>query len=195
MYWAIRTALCSALRSEAEQLPYLEVMQSVRMLSMMQLNNFLSLWGPMPDLFSLLGGNRHCCALFTTVLVRLDHDSLLMMWTPRNLISQLSKSSQVSSCFHWSSLRCFYNLIGVHLLYIQLIGHNLERHTPFYIRSHSWQWMSEQKPSHEVELIDHRATRQDCVDAQIWGRETKHFCSIEGSQGHSGLHHSSMEEV
>jgi hypothetical protein len=37
MYWAVRTTLCSALRSEAEQLPYQAVMQPVRMLSMVQL--------------------------------------------------------------------------------------------------------------------------------------------------------------
>ncbi len=28
-----------------------------------------------------------------------------------------------------SFLRCFYNFIGVHLWQIQLIGHDLERHT------------------------------------------------------------------
>ena len=30
--------------------------------------------------------------------------------------------------------------------------------------------MSEQNPSHEVEGIVRRAQRQDCVEAQIWGR-------------------------
>ena len=50
--------------------------------------------------------------------------------------------------------------------------------------------MSEHKPSHEVEGIVLRAPRQDCVEAQIWGRVPKHFCSIEGPQEHSGLHHS-----
>jgi hypothetical protein len=30
MYWAVRTILCSALRSEAQQLPYRAVMQPVR---------------------------------------------------------------------------------------------------------------------------------------------------------------------
>ena len=30
--------------------------------------------------------------------------------------------------------------------------------------------MSEQKPYHEVKGIVHRAPRQDCVEAQIWGR-------------------------
>ena len=59
----------------------------------------------------------------------------------------MPKLSSGASCFHWSSLRCFYSLIGVHLWYIQLIGHDLERHTPVYIRSHSWQCMSEHKPS------------------------------------------------
>ena len=39
----------------------------------------------MPNLFSLLWGNRFCRALFTTVLVCLDHVSLLVMWKPRNL--------------------------------------------------------------------------------------------------------------
>ena len=32
MHWAVRTTLCSALRSEAEHLPYQAVMQPVRML-------------------------------------------------------------------------------------------------------------------------------------------------------------------
>ena len=50
--------------------------------------------------------------------------------------------------------------------------------------------MSEQKPSHEVEGIARRAPRQDCVEAQIWGRVPKHFCSIEDPQEHNGLHHS-----
>ena len=35
--------------------------------------------------YFLLCGKRHCRTLFTTVLVCLDHDSLLVMWTPRNL--------------------------------------------------------------------------------------------------------------
>ena len=47
---------------------------------------------------------------------------------------------------------------------------------------HSWQCMSEQKPSHEVKGIVRRAPRKDCVEAQIWGRIPKHFCSIEGPQ-------------
>uniref|UniRef100_A0AAZ3QV85 Transposase Tc1-like domain-containing protein n=2 Tax=Oncorhynchus tshawytscha TaxID=74940 RepID=A0AAZ3QV85_ONCTS len=40
--------------------------------------------------------------------------------------------------------------------------------------------MSMQKPSHEVEGIVRRAQRQDCVEAQIWGKVSKQFCSIEG---------------
>jgi hypothetical protein len=39
--------------------------------------------------------------------------------------------------------------------------------------------MSEQKPSHEVKGNVRRAPRQDCVEAQIWGRVPKHVCSIE----------------
>jgi hypothetical protein len=64
--------------------------------------------------------------------------------------------------------------------------------TPVYIRSHSWQCMSEPKPSNEVKDIVCRAPRQDCVKTQIWGRVPKHLCSIEV---HSGLHHSQLEEV
>ena len=70
MYWAVYTTLCSALRSDA-------------------------LDGAAVELFEDLGihaksshspeGKRCCRALFTTVLVCLDHDSLLVMWTPRNL--------------------------------------------------------------------------------------------------------------
>ena len=96
--------------------------------------------------------------------------------------TQLSSSA---SCFHVSSL-----IFLQHQWSIQLVGHDLEGHTPVYIRSHSWQCISEQKPSHEVEGIVRSAPIQDCVEAQIWGRVPKHFCSIEGPQEHSGLHHS-----
>jgi hypothetical protein len=37
------------------------------------------------DLFSLLRVKRCRLALFTTVLVCLDHESLLVIWTPMNL--------------------------------------------------------------------------------------------------------------
>ena len=53
------------------------------MLSMVELYNILlRIWGPMPNLFSLLWRKMCCRALFTTVLVGLDHDSLLVMRTP-----------------------------------------------------------------------------------------------------------------
>jgi hypothetical protein len=39
----------------------------------------------MANLFSLLRGERHCRAFFTSVLVCVDHDNSLVMWTPRNL--------------------------------------------------------------------------------------------------------------
>ena len=39
----------------------------------------------MPNLFSLPRGNRFCRALFKTLLMCLDHVSLLVMWPPRNL--------------------------------------------------------------------------------------------------------------
>ena len=54
--------------------------------------------------------------------------------------------------------------------------------------------MSEQKPSHEVEGIVRRGLRQDCVEAQIWGRVAKNVCSIEDPQEHSGLHHSNWKK-
>ena len=79
----------------------------------------------------------------------------------------------------WPSLRWFYALTGVRLWWIQLTGHDLERHTPVYIRSHSWQGISEQRPSREVEGTACRAQRQDCGEAQIW--------CIYDSQEHSGL--------
>ncbi|XP_071195503.1 phosphatidylinositol-binding clathrin assembly protein-like isoform X7 [Salvelinus alpinus] len=41
---------------------------------------------------------------------------------------------------------------------------------------------------HEVEGIVRRAPRQDCVEAQIWGRVPKHFCSFKGPQEYCGLH-------
>ena len=81
-YWAVRTTLCSSLRSDAEQLPYQAGMQPGRMLSMVQLYNPLRIWEPMPN---LLRGKRCCRALFMTVLVCLGHDSLLVMWTPKDL--------------------------------------------------------------------------------------------------------------
>ena len=52
----------------------------------------------------------------------------------------------------------------------------LERHTPVYISSHSWQCISEQKPSHEVAC---RAQRQHCVEAQIWGRLQKYSAALK----------------
>jgi hypothetical protein len=72
--------------------------------------------------------------------------------------------------------KCITNKTQKYLIYI-----SLERHTLF-LRSHSWQYMSEPEPSHEVEGIVHRALRQHCVEAQIWGRVPKIVCSIEGPQ-------------
>ena len=46
----------------------------------------------MPNLFSLRRGNRFCRALFSTVLVCFHHDSLLVMWTPRNPLNPLHYS-------------------------------------------------------------------------------------------------------
>ena len=43
---------------------------------------------------------------------------------------------------------------------------------PLSFRCHSWQCMSDQKPSHEVEGIVHKAQRQ------IWGRVPKMFLHV-----------------
>lgn len=50
-----------------------------------------------------------------------------------------------TSCFDWSSVTSFYDLIGVYLWKLQLMG-------PVYVRSHSWQWTAEHKPLHEVQF-------------------------------------------
>jgi hypothetical protein len=49
------------------QLPYQAVIRPVKILSMVKLNNFLRIGGPMLNLFSLLRGKRQCSALFTSV--------------------------------------------------------------------------------------------------------------------------------
>ena len=68
-----------------------------------------------------------------------------------------------------------------------------------YIRSHSWQYMSEQKPSREVEGIFRRAPRQDHVEAQIWERGTKkslqHWRSPRTQWSPSFLNRRSLELV
>ena len=92
------------------------------------------------------------------------------------------------SNFSWSYLRCFYTLIG-HLWSIPFIGCDLERHIPVYIRSHSWLCISEQKPKgQKVKRTACRAQRQDCVQAQIWGRLLKGLGKRGDQQlnGHSG---------
>ena len=49
MYWAVRTTICSALRSGANRLPYQAKMQPVKMLSVVHLLHLLSLL-PLPSL-------------------------------------------------------------------------------------------------------------------------------------------------
>ena len=106
------------------------------------------------------------------------------------------KFSSGASRFSWSSLRCFNTLIGVNLWKIKLIAYDLERHTSVYISSHSWQCISEQKPSHEIVGTACRAQRQDCVEAQIWGRLQKnsktlprggHPAKLSNSRGRKAL--------
>ncbi len=77
---------------------------------------------------------------------------------------------------------------------IKLIGHDLERHTPLYKRPHSWQCISERKPSWG---------QRNCLQSSETGlyrgtnlrKATKNFCSTEVSQEHSGFHNYQMKEV
>lgn len=48
--------------------------------------------------------------------------------------------------------------------------------------------MLEHKPNHDVQKIVCRHPRQDCVEAQIWGRTHRNVCSIKGPSEHSDLH-------
>ena len=80
----------------------------------------------------------------------------------------LTKPSYWASHFFWSYLR--YALIGWTL--IKLIGHDLKRHTPVYIRSHSWQCISEQDAYVEME----EASRRTTITA------THHWSGLCGSQ-------------
>lgn len=48
--------------------------------------------------------------------------------------------------------------------------------------------MLEHKPNHDVQKIVCRHPRQDCVEAQIWGRAHRNVCSIKGPSEHSELH-------
>lgn len=68
-----------------------------------------------------------------------------------------SKLSSGTSCFHWSSVSLVY------LWWTQLIGH-------VYIRSYSWQCTSELNLNHDVQRIVCGSSRQDCIEAKIWGR-------------------------
>lgn len=50
--------------------------------------------------------------------------------------------------------------------------------TPDYKRPHSWRGIPEQKPSHEVQGTVSRPLRQDCAEAQIWGRVQKKLVEL-----------------
>ena len=67
-----------------------------------------------PKHFSVLRGNRCCRALFTNVLVCLDHDSLLVMWTPRNF-KLLTCSTSALSMLMWACSSLLF-LVHDHLL-------------------------------------------------------------------------------
>ena len=79
------STLWRALRLWAEQLPYLAVIQPDRMLSIVHLYKFVSVFGDKSNFFSLLRLKRHYCAFFTTLSVWVDYFSLSVICTPRNL--------------------------------------------------------------------------------------------------------------
>ena len=99
MFWAVRTTLCRALRSEAEQLPYQAVMQP----DYLQDTLDGAAVEPFEDLrthaksFQSPEGNRFCRAHFTTVMVCLDHVSLLVMWK-LSTCSTAAPSMRMAAC-------------------------------------------------------------------------------------------------
>lgn len=62
-------------------------------------------------------------------------------------------------------VRCFYNLIGLHLWYIQLSAHDFMRYTPVYLKSNNT-CQSKNKDMKSKELS--ADFRNDCFEAQIW---------------------------
>lgn len=57
--------------------------------------------------------------------------------------------------------------------------------TPVSMKSHSCQWIREQKPlflSHKVEGTACKPQRHDCVDTLIWGRLQKHAAALKVPQ-------------
>ena len=93
MYWAVRTTRWSALWSEAEQLPY----------KLFDATSQDALNGATVELFEDLG--THAKSFQSperekaSVLVCLDHNRLLVMWTPRNL--KLSTRSSTAPSVLW----------------------------------------------------------------------------------------------
>ena len=70
MYWAVRTTLCSILRSDAEQLPYQVGMQPVEMLSMVAaLEHFDHLTAHAKSFYPPDGEEALSCLLHDCVIV------------------------------------------------------------------------------------------------------------------------------
>lgn len=91
---------------------------------------------------------------------------------------------------NWAQINPVSSLIGVYLCLIQLIKHDLKRHTLVYIRSHSWLCTSEHKPNHEVKGFVYRLARQDCLELLIWERVQKILlCCFESSNEQNDLRH------
>jgi hypothetical protein len=107
-------------------------------------------------------------------------------WRVTSLIELRECSSMkaylTSDIYSAVSLRAV-SLLPYCSLFLQMIFHlfyNKLKLLAVYIMSHSWQCMSEQKPSHEVKKVVRRAPRQDCVEVQIWGRSSAGMPSSPG---------------
>ena len=95
-----------------------------------------------------------------------------VLWSIRiqPLLLRHSKLSSGASNFLWSSLRCLYNLIGVHLWPIQLIWQDLERNTPFWIRSHGCSACQSRNST----------TKSKKLSIELWDRVVRTHRSGEG---------------
>ena len=69
-------------------------------------------------------------------------------------------------------------ILDVSTICIQLIGYDLERHTPVYIRFHSWQCKSEQKPW----VISQKVMRWKELSVELWDRIVSRHRSGQGYQ-------------
>lgn len=105
--------------------------------------------------------------------------ALIQNWLNSKFILQNLQIENITCTFTASELNVKIELRSIQ--FPPTISCYFKRHSPVYIRSYSWQHMSEHEPHHEVGGMICRPLRQVYAEAQIWGRAKKHFCSIKGS--------------